>query len=126
VVVLVQKGWRYCISYKCNPQNYKSSPLNCTPKANLFGFANVIPADAGIQTFPCRQKNKKSKSCLSCKSRPKSFFGKTNPIQKSITHYKERTNPKNRKIKTNPNEPINPFVENFRCPPRNKKNAGGE
>jgi hypothetical protein len=30
---------------------------------------------------------------------------KTNPIEKSLTYYTERTNPKNRKIKTNPNEP---------------------
>jgi hypothetical protein len=31
---------------------------------------------------------------------------KTNPIQKSITRYAKRSNPKNHKIKTNPNEPI--------------------
>jgi hypothetical protein len=36
---------------------------------------------------------------------PKFKFGKTNPIQKSPTHYTERSNRKNRKIKTNPNEP---------------------
>jgi hypothetical protein len=34
-----------------------------------------------------------------------SVFTKTNPISKSITSYKERTNPKNRKTKENPNEP---------------------
>jgi hypothetical protein len=38
-------------SYKSNPQNYNCSPLNCSPKPNLFGFVSVIPAQAGIQTF---------------------------------------------------------------------------
>ena len=61
---------------------YASKPNFNPNEANLFGFVRVIPAQAGIQTFPCRQKNKKSKSCSSCKSRLKNKIGKTNPISK--------------------------------------------
>ena len=36
----------------------------------------------------------------------KSIFGRTNPIQKSITYYKERSNPKNAKQKQTQTKPM--------------------
>jgi hypothetical protein len=85
---------------------YTSNPKEIQNEPNLFGFVCVIPAQAGIQKFSCRQKNKKSKSCLSCKPRQKFKNDKTNPISKSLTHYKEMTNPKIAKQKRTQTNPI--------------------
>jgi hypothetical protein len=44
-----------------------------------------------------------------CELVAKFKFGKTNPIQKSLTHYKKRTNPKiakSKRTQTNPFKPI--------------------
>jgi hypothetical protein len=58
---------------------YTSKPNFNPNEANLFGFVCVIPAQAGIQTSPCRQKNKKSKSCKSCLSCLKNKNDKNEP-----------------------------------------------
>jgi hypothetical protein len=94
--------------------------------ALLFSCSPVLlwgerPADPGrrlrrLQTFPYWQKNKKSKSCLSCKSRQKFKIAETNPIfSRPNMHYQYQKRRNGGQKPTQKNE-TNPIVDNFVCP----------
>jgi hypothetical protein len=87
--------------YKTGFKNVSKVSQNMTKKANSNPIepnrpaTPVVPAQAGIQFLL---------STLVFRLYTK--FGKTNPIQKSLTHYKERTNPKIAKQKQTQTNPI--------------------